>query len=234
MPLTFRRMSTADSPACAQELIAAFREAPWNEFWTTEQALERIDGIMSARVSRGIVCMDGERCVSMLAGRIMTYQEKKLFYIDEFSVHPAWQRQGVGSRVLARLCEALQQEPHPVSHMSLITERGFPSVAFLLREKRLCGAQERPDMAGYVNGPSLHAKRPPAYQIRRAFSYASQMAIHQHTPYLSITVALKAFQGSAPRGCSTTPPSDSTSKVWRTTSSLPISKQLKVIVSHFS
>ena len=232
MPLTFRRMSPADSPACAQELIAAFREAPWNEVWTTEQALERIDGIMSARVSRGIVCMDGERCVSMLAGRIMTYQEKKLFYIDEFSVHPAWQRQGIGSRMLAILREELQKEPHPVSHISLITERGFPSVAFY-EKNGFVELRNDLTMAGYVNGPSLHAKRPPAYQIRRAFSYASQMAIHQHTPYLSITVALKAFQGSAPRGCSTTPPSDSTSKAWRTTSSLPISKQLKVIVSHF-
>ena len=77
MPLTYRRMTPADFPACARELIAAFAEEPWSEVWTYEQAYDRIEEIMSARVSRGIVCMDGEICVSMLCGRIMTYQDKK-------------------------------------------------------------------------------------------------------------------------------------------------------------
>ena len=129
MSLTIRPMTEADYPACARELTAAFREAPWNETWTYEQAHDRISEIMSARVSRGIVCMDGETCVSMLCGRIMTYQDRKMLWIDEFSVHPDWQRQGVGSRMLAFLRQELQKEPRPIHHMALITTRGFPSVA---------------------------------------------------------------------------------------------------------
>lgn len=152
MSLTFRPMLPADYPACARELIAAFGEPPWNEPWTYEQAFDRIDEIMSARVSRGIVCMDGDECVSMLAGRIMTYQDKKMFYIDEFSVHPAFQRQGVGSRMLAFLRGELQKEPQPINHMALVTTRGFPSVSFYQKN----GFVELPDemtMAGYVNWP---------------------------------------------------------------------------------
>ena len=152
MSLTFRRMTEADYPACAQELIAAFREAPWNEAWTYEQAYDRIDGIMSGRVSRGCVCMDGSTCVSMLCGRIMTYQDQKLFYIDEFSVHPAFQRQGLGSRMLAFLRDELKKEPQPISHMSLITERGFPSVAFY-EKNGFVELQNELTMAGYVNWP---------------------------------------------------------------------------------
>ena len=53
MSLIFRTMQESDFPACANELIAAFREAPWNEVWTYEQAYERIDEIMSVWVSRG-------------------------------------------------------------------------------------------------------------------------------------------------------------------------------------
>ena len=105
MSLTFRPMEPCDFPACAKELVAAFASPPWNEVWTEAQALDRIDEIMSARVSRGVVCMDGDACVSMLCGRIMTYQDQKLFYIDEFSIHPAHQRQGVGSQMLAFLRE---------------------------------------------------------------------------------------------------------------------------------
>lgn len=152
MSLIFRRMTPADFPACAEELIAAFREEPWSEDWTHGQAFDRIDEIMSARVSRGVVCMDGDKCVSMLCGRIMTYQEQKLFYIDEFSVHPDYQRQGVGSRMLACLREELKKEPQPISHMSLITERGFPSVAFYGKNGFVELTNEM-TMAGYVNWP---------------------------------------------------------------------------------
>ena len=108
---------------------------------------------MSARVSRGYVCMNSTQCISMLCGRIMTYQDQKLFYIDEFSVHPAYQRQGIGSRMLAFLREELTQEPTPISHISLITERGFPSVAFY-EKNGFIELQNELTMAGYVNWPS--------------------------------------------------------------------------------
>lgn len=152
MSLIFRKMTPDDFPACADELIAAFKVEPWCEAWTYDQAFERIDEIMSARVSRGYVCMDGDQCVSMLCGRIMTYLDKKLFYIDEFSVHPDLQRQGIGSRMLAFLRKELQQEPHPISHISLITERGFPSVAFY-EKNGFVELQNELTMAGYVNWP---------------------------------------------------------------------------------
>lgn len=152
MPLIFRPMSPADLPACARELIAAFAGDPSNEVWTPQQASDRIDEIMSARVSRGFVCMDGDACVSMLCGRIMTYQDKKMFWIDEFSVHPAWQRQGVGSRMLAFLRTELQKEAHPINHMALVTTRGFPSVAFY-EKNGFVSLPDELNMAALVNWP---------------------------------------------------------------------------------
>ncbi|MBQ8619008.1 MAG: GNAT family N-acetyltransferase [Clostridia bacterium] len=152
MSLIFRPMTESDFPACAAELMAAFKEEPWNEVWTYEQAYDRIDEIMSARVSRGYVCMDGDKCVSMLCGRIMTYQDKKMFYVDEFSVRPDCQRRGVGSQMLSFLRGELQKEPQPINHMALVTTRGFPSVAFYEHN----GFVELPDeitMAGYVLWP---------------------------------------------------------------------------------
>ena len=152
MPLTYRTMTAADLHACADELVAAFAGKPWNEVWTHEQAYERIEEIMCARVSRGVVCMEGDRCVSMLSGRIMTYQDKKMFWIDEFSVHPDYQRQGIGSRMLAFLRSELLKEPQPINHMALITTRGFPSVSFYERNGFVSLDSEL-NMAGYVKWP---------------------------------------------------------------------------------
>lgn len=152
MPLTFRPMTRADFPACARELIAAFAEPPWNEVWTYEQAYDRIEEIMSARVSRGWVCMDGDRCVSMLSGRIMTYQDVKQLFIDEFSVHPAYQQQGVGSRMLAFMREELKRESMVIRHLALNTEKGFPCVDFYLRNGFVT-LDDTIFMAAHVNWP---------------------------------------------------------------------------------
>lgn len=38
MNIEYRRMLTEDIPSCAIELMKAFKELPWNENWTYEQA----------------------------------------------------------------------------------------------------------------------------------------------------------------------------------------------------
>ena len=128
--MEFRMMTQEDIPACARTLMAAFAQAPWNEQWTHEQACTRIDEIMSGRVSRGYVAVEGDTVVSMLSGRIMTYLDFKELWVDEFSVHPAFQRQGVGSRMMAFVREQLKAEPEKISYIVLNTERGYPSVKF--------------------------------------------------------------------------------------------------------
>lgn len=130
MELLFKKMESNDIGNCAYELIKAFKEEPWNEEWTYQQAYERIDEIMSARVSRGYVIYDGDVVVSMLCGRIMTYMGFKQLWIDEFSVNPDYQRQGIGTKMLDFVREEMKKEKDKISHLVLITERGYPSVKF--------------------------------------------------------------------------------------------------------
>ena len=122
--MEFRRMTPEDIPACARTLMAALAPAPWNEHWTYEQAFTRIDEIMSGRVSRGYVAVEGDTIVSMLSGRIMTYLAFKELWVDEFSVHPDYQRQGVGSRMMTFVRAQLREEPEKISYIVLNTERG--------------------------------------------------------------------------------------------------------------
>ena len=128
--MQFCVMTPADIPNCAHTLMKAFREPPWNEQWTYEQAFTRIDEIMSARVSRGYVIYDGDTVVSMLSGRIMTYLGFKELWVDEFSVHPDYQRRGIGTQMMQYVREQLRQEPEKISYIVLNTEKGYPSVKF--------------------------------------------------------------------------------------------------------
>lgn len=123
-------MQQKDIEKCALTLMKAFKEEPWNENWTYEQAYTRIDEIMSARVSRGYVVYDGDIVVSMLSGRIMTYLGFKELWVDEFSVHPDYQRQGIGTKMIEYVREQLKQETEKISYIVLNTERGYPSVKF--------------------------------------------------------------------------------------------------------
>ena len=128
--MEFRRMTTEDFGGCARELMKAFQEEPWNEDWTYEQAYTRIDEIMSARVSRGYVVYEGDVVVSMLCGRIMTYLDFKELWVDEFSVNPDYQRQGIGTKMMSFVREELKKEQEKISYIVLNTEKGYPSVKF--------------------------------------------------------------------------------------------------------
>ena len=115
-------MKQSDIENCALTLIKAFKEEPWNENWTYEQAYTRIDEIMSARVSRGYVIYDGDTVVSMLCGRIMTYLGFKELWVDEFSVHPDYQRQGIGTKMIEFVRMQLKEETEKISYI-VLTQR---------------------------------------------------------------------------------------------------------------
>ncbi len=132
MNLTYKRLERNELSMCADTLIKAFKEEPWNENWTFEQAYTRLDELMSARVSRGYIALDSEEkiVVGMVIGRIMTYMSQKELWLDEVSIHPAYQRKGIGTRMFEYVKRELQEEPEEISNIVLTTMRGYPSVAF--------------------------------------------------------------------------------------------------------
>lgn len=132
MELKYKRLEQNEIPMCADTLIKAFREKPWNEDWSFEQAYTRLDELMSARVSRGYIVLDNEKkiIVGMVIGRIMTYMSKKELWLDEVSIHPNYQRKGIGTRMLEYVRTELKEEFEEVSYIVLTTMRGYPSVSF--------------------------------------------------------------------------------------------------------
>ena len=126
--LDIRIITVADFSACAETLVAAFKEEPWNENWTLESANTRIDEMMASRMSRGYIIRDDDTVVAMCIGRVMTYMDFKELFIDEFSVHPRYQGQGLGSRLMEFAKSELQKEG--IYAMVLNTEKDYPAVKF--------------------------------------------------------------------------------------------------------
>jgi len=143
MSIIYRKIDQKDIGNCAKTLMKAFKESPWNEEWTYEQACTRLDELMSARVSRGYVAYDTDNdvVVAMSIGRIMTYLSFKEIWVDEFSVSPDYQRMGVGSTLIDYVREELKKEEDPISYIVLTTEKGAPSVEFY--EKNGIHSEER-------------------------------------------------------------------------------------------
>ncbi len=132
MNIIFKKLEPNEISMCAETLISAFREDPWNEEWTFEQAHVRLEELMSAKVSRGFIVldMDTKTVVGMVIGRIMTYLSNKELWLDEVSVHPDYQRKGIGTRMFEYVKQELQQEDSSIRNIVLTTMRGYPSVSF--------------------------------------------------------------------------------------------------------
>jgi len=126
--MEIRLIADTDFAACADTLINAFKQEPWNEEWTFENAQTRIVELMSSKMSRGYVVHDGNGIAAMCIGRIMTYTDFKELFIDEFSVHPLHQKKGIGGMLLNFAKEELRKED--VYGMVLNTVKDYPSVKF--------------------------------------------------------------------------------------------------------
>lgn len=123
--MNFSIMKAKDFSCCALTLMQAFKEKPWNENWTYEQAYNRILEIMSSKNARGYVLYDQNIVVAMLCGRVMTYLDYKEFVIDEFNVHPLYQGKKIGTQMLQYVQTALKQEIEKISYFILNTKKSY-------------------------------------------------------------------------------------------------------------
>ena len=60
----------------------------------------------------------------------MIYLGFKELWVDEFSLHPDYQRQGKGTKMIEFVRTQLKDEKEKISYIVLNTEKGYPSVKF--------------------------------------------------------------------------------------------------------
>ncbi|WP_297079461.1 GNAT family N-acetyltransferase [uncultured Enterococcus sp.] len=109
--IDFRSYTPADLTSCAVGLVAAYKDAPWYNSWSNEDAKRRIETTMSGSNARGFILTDRHMILGMCLGRIDYYfDDWSQFVVDEFNIHPDSQKMGMGKRLMTYVSRELKQE----------------------------------------------------------------------------------------------------------------------------
>ena len=95
-----------------EEYVRVFMEAfggePWNEPWTEEQVVGRLERFMDSFAHYGLAAEENGQIVGFILGQFEQYYDGLRFYIQEFCC--ARPGQGIGTTLLAELEEELRKE----------------------------------------------------------------------------------------------------------------------------
>jgi ribosomal protein S18 acetylase RimI-like enzyme len=117
MKITISDIDEDDLLSCSEIFVSTFRESPWNEEWSVEDAFERLSDSLSSPKSIAIKAVfDGYIC-GFLFGEIQQWCGAGTYYLKELCVSKALQRRGVGKALVAKL-EAMLTE-REISYLML-------------------------------------------------------------------------------------------------------------------
>ncbi|MEM8809269.1 MAG: GNAT family N-acetyltransferase [Cyanobacteria bacterium P01_G01_bin.38] len=116
--------------ACSQLSVSVFNSEPWCENWTLETAQARLLHLFQ---SPGFVGFGTgtPAVIGLVLGNWEPWEDHKLFYLREICIHPAHQRQGLGSQLIKFLLTHLSQIQ--VRHVYLVTQKGILAERFYLK-----------------------------------------------------------------------------------------------------
>lgn len=109
--LEVHRLEVAHLEDLAQVFCQTFREKPWQEVWSKEEAKEALLEGLSYPRSYGLVAVDGEKVLGGLLGNVRPYAGgTKTFYLEQFFVHPYYHHQGIGRALYQQAVRDLKRE----------------------------------------------------------------------------------------------------------------------------
>lgn len=133
-----------------------FALPPWNETWTDARAKARLLEFLHAPKGLNYVCFDHEKMVGVLCSHLFTFHFGVELMIDDFFIHPEYQQQGIGKKMLAHLIK--ESRPHHVVSLVLNTEKGSPAEQFYLAQ----GFQQQDStIFMYLNLPLIQNEESP-------------------------------------------------------------------------
>lgn len=133
---------------CARLLVSVFMNPPWNESWTIELALQRLQNTYNTPEFYGVLAKEGEKIVGFALGHIEQYVQNKTFYLKEMCVDSNYQRNGIGTAIINRLQADLVGKG--IVRIWLLTARDSSSESFY----KNCGFNISPKIIPMVK--SLH------------------------------------------------------------------------------
>lgn len=135
---------TKDIEDYASLFCETFNQPPWNENWTKNRAIARLNCIRQTPHFVGIAAYDNNVLVGFIFGNHEPYEKKSLYFLKEMCINPEHQRCGIGSRLLKALHWQLLQEN--IDTINLITRINSDAESFYLHN----GYYQSPRMGLFI------------------------------------------------------------------------------------
>jgi aminoglycoside 6'-N-acetyltransferase I len=114
--------------ACATLFISVFNSPPWNEKWSQDVALKRLEDCFNTPGAYGVVAIVEDEVSGFAIGVVEQYDQNENFYLKEICVDSTKQRSGIGTKMMDALHHDLVRKG--VGMVYLLTIRDSPAAAF--------------------------------------------------------------------------------------------------------
>lgn len=94
----------------AKAMADAYSEEPWNENWSDERAIRRVEAIMGNYQAIGIAAVDNGIIKGGLLGFVDPYAEEDFFYVSEIFVMSENKKSGIGRKLIETLEPILHEK----------------------------------------------------------------------------------------------------------------------------
>jgi ribosomal protein S18 acetylase RimI-like enzyme len=103
MPVSVRRIGSAEAVRSGSIIIQAYAEPPWEERWSIENATARLEELTGTPGYVGFAAVDGDALIGFVFALPHTTAHGSGLHISEIAILPQYQRMGIGSALLLQV-----------------------------------------------------------------------------------------------------------------------------------